>query len=101
MAYSDYLSDFARRFATKFDEIAAHHNMELGDEFEIAVCEALRIVLPNRFGVCRGFIVNNAGAKAGDDIIIVFDREGYPTLRLLPQDTFGRLEDIPAEAVCA
>src|SRR4051794_3054161 len=100
MAYSDYLADFAKRFATAFDEIAAHHNFELGDEFEVAVCEVLRRVLPHRFGVCRGFIVNDAGAKGGDDIII-FDREAYPTLRLLPQDRFDRLEDIPAEAACA
>lgn len=100
MSYTAYLRSFAEHFQRHFDEIAAHHNFELGSEFEIAVCKAMRKVLPNRFGICRGFIVNDSNARAGDDIII-FDRDRFPTLRMLPQDDFAQQNDIPVEAVCA
>ena len=97
MAYWDYLKNFAKRFQDRFDQIAARHNMKLGDEFETAVCKIIRDVVPNRFGVCRGYVVNDAAEAAGDDIII-FDRDRFPTLRLLPQNDFSKLEDIPVES---
>ena len=34
-------------------KLKAVHNFELGAEFELAMCSALRAVLPARFGVCR------------------------------------------------
>ena len=54
----------------------------------------LRIFLPSKYGVCRGFVVNRHGDKAGDDIII-YDQEKFPTLRLLPKDDFSLKEEIP------
>ncbi len=99
MLYDDWLSDVARRFQQKFDNIKATYNFDHGPEFEIAICEVLREILPRRLGVCRGFVVGRNGERAGDDII-VFDSQHFPTLRALATD-LSRKESIPAEAVLA
>ena len=99
MKYSGYLQRFGQ-FESLFELIAARYNFDYGDEFEFALCDALRAILPERFGVCRGFIVASDGRSAGDDLII-FDRIRFPTLRLLRQDSFARKEQIPVEAVYA
>jgi hypothetical protein len=57
-------------------------------------------VLPNRFGICRGYVVNSAGEEAGDDVII-YERLHYPTLRLLHEEDYARKEKIPIEAAFA
>lgn len=100
MLYDGYLKAVADKFDKHFSDIAAYHNFELGNEFEVALCQVLRRILPDRFGVCRGFIVTRDGKRAGDDIII-FNREHFGTLRLLDQNDFSRLEAIPVETVCA
>lgn len=100
MLYGDYLATVVREFNGIFDRITAHHNMEFGDEFEIALCQALRKILPDRFGICRGYIVTSAGTHTGDDIV-VFNRENFVTLRLLDQQDFSRKECIPFDTVCA
>lgn len=100
MLYNNYLNKLAIRFETLFREIGANHNFDFGPEFEIANCMALRAILPQRFGVCRGFVVPADGPPVGDDIII-FDRERFSTLRMIGQDSFARKEEIPLEAVCA
>lgn len=74
-------------------------NLEVGSELEIAICYALRRLLPERVGVCRGWIVDSSGAKAGDDII-VYDAARFPTLRGLGPDVALK-ERVPAEAVLA
>src|SRR5580704_5209058 len=99
MLYDNWLSDVARRFQQRFDEIKATYNFDNGPEFEIALCEVLREILPRRFGVCRGFVVGRNGERAGDDII-VFDAQHFPTIRALATD-LSRKESIPAEAVLA
>ncbi len=98
--YGGYLRTVASRFDHVFQQIAANHNFDLGHEFEIALCKALRVVLPQRFGICRGFVVTADGETAGDDLII-FQRDRFGTLRLLEQDTFANKESIPIETVCA
>jgi len=100
MLYNDYLKRVAELFEESFKRICVHHNTEYGDEFEIALCTALRRVLPDRFGVCRGYAVTSDGREAGDDILI-FNRESFGTLRLLEQDEFAQKERIPIETVCA
>src|SRR4051812_22586008 len=100
MAYTDYLVKFAENFEARYAAIAAKYNFDLGDEFEIAFCETMRTVLPGRFGICRGFLVNRKEESAGDDIII-FDRDQFPTLRMLPQNDYSRKEHVPVEATCA
>src|SRR5580658_2100999 len=99
MLYDNWLSDVARRFQQRFDEIKATYNFDNGPEFEIALCEVLREILPRRFGVCRGFVVGRNGERAGDDIV-VFDSLHFPTLRALATD-LSLKESVPAEAVLA
>jgi|ERR1019366_520635 hypothetical protein len=97
--YNDWLPQVAQRFQQKFESIQVAHNFDLGNEFEVAVAEVLREILPRRFGVCRGFVVARNGERAGDDII-VFDAQAFPTLRALATD-LSRKEAVPAEAVLA
>jgi hypothetical protein len=100
MLYDGYLETVATRFEAFFREISAEYNFDNGPEFEITLCKALRVTLPSRFGVCRGFVTTADGRTVGDDIII-FHRERFGTLRLLEQDTFAQKEKIPLETVCA
>lgn len=100
MMYKDYLKKVELRFNALFEGIAAHYNFDYGDEFEIALCQALRTILPQRYGICRGFVVTAENTSAGDDIII-YDRDRFPTLRLLSQECYDRKEFIPIEALCA
>jgi hypothetical protein len=98
--YDDYLRKVAERFANRFADIAAEFSFELGVEFEITLCRVLRQVLPQRYGICRGFVVTRDGDAHGDDIII-YDRDNFPTLRMVEQEGFERRESIPLEAVYA
>lgn len=96
--YGDYIENLHSRFLKRLDQIEAHHNFELGNEFEVAICQILRSFLPTKYGVCRGFVVSRDGETAGDDII-VYDQERFPTLRQLDKGDFSLLENIPIEAV--
>ncbi len=99
MLYDGWMSELACRADKRFSEIVATHNFDLGPEFEIALASFLREWLPSRVGVCRGFVIDAAGRKAGDDVI-VFDRSRFPTLRGLGDD-LSRKETVPFEAVLA
>jgi hypothetical protein len=98
--YRDYVVTISQQFESEFSSILANHNFELGPEFEIALCNALGRVLPEKYGVCRGYIVNAAGQCAGDDIVI-FDKLRFPTLLRSNTDRVMRKEYVPAEAVYA
>jgi len=100
LMYADFVQGIARSFDDALAAIETVHNFELGGEFEIAICETLRRVLPNRFGICRGYVVDSAGAVAGDDVII-YERLHYPTSRLLREEDYARKEKIPIEAAFA
>jgi hypothetical protein len=100
MKYNDYIKTISQRFKARLDEIATYYNFDLGDEFEIAICKILRVILPEKFGICRGHLVTAEGDQAGDDIII-YNRERFPTLRLLDGDGFTQKEHVPIEAVYA
>lgn len=100
MAYSDFLDEINIRTKELFSEISAEYNFDNGPEFEIALCKFLRIILPTKYGICRGFVVSKDGTTAGDDIII-YDQERFPTLRLLQSLDFGQKQKIPIEAVYA
>ena len=39
--YNDYIRKVSSRFNAHLDEIAAYYNFDLGNEYEIAICEAL------------------------------------------------------------
>src|SRR5680860_3734 len=98
--YDNYVVDLSKKFLNRLDDIKANYNFDLGDEFEIAICELLRQFLPLKYGICRGFVVDQDGKKAGDDIII-FDQIQFPTIRTHLRNDFSRKEQIPIEAVYA
>ncbi|MCH8823392.1 MAG: hypothetical protein IH984_07775 [Planctomycetes bacterium] len=100
MKYDNYIKTIADRFTTYLDEIATEHNFEHGPEFEIAICKTLRRALPSKYGVCRGYLVAADGDKAGDDIII-YNRERFPTLRMIDNEAFAQRENIPIDAAYA
>ena len=94
--YGDWLSSVTRQFQDAFGRIEAEYNFDLGPEFEIAICNVLRGLLPRRYGVCRGFVVAKDGTTAGDDII-VFEADRYPVLRSLGED-LSRKQKVPADS---
>src|SRR5690554_797229 len=98
--YDNFVENLSNKFHSRLEEISSDYNFDLGDEFEIAICEALRSFLPIKYGICRGFVVDSEGCKEGDDIII-FDQVNYPTIKLNKKDDYSRKENIPIEAVCA
>ena len=100
LKYDNYLTTVASRFESRLDEISATYNFDYGSEFEVALCKTLRLALPARYGVCRGFLVDVTGKKVGDDIII-YDHERFPALRMLDDEDFLRRESIPIEAAYA
>lgn len=100
LMYSNYVRDISDRFEQALARIKAEHNFEYGSEFEIAICKTLRAVLPQKYGICRGYVVSALGEKAGDDIVI-YDRMRFPTLRALETDDFASKEQVPIEAVYA
>jgi hypothetical protein len=95
--YGKYLNELSQAFEESLRRIQTNHNFEHGPEFEIAICETLRLILPDKYGICRGYVVDSAGDLAGDDIII-YDRIRFPTIRLEKEEKFDRKQRIPIEA---
>lgn len=100
MAYTKLIENISIAIEGQFMEISTRYNFDLGVEFEIGICELLSQILPEKYGVCRGFIVTGNDNFAGDDIII-YDKSRFPTLRLLTKDKFDKKQEIPIEAVYA
>lgn len=99
--YNDIIQHLSNAFSLEISKIEAVYNFDYGDEFEIAICKVLRRFLPNKYGICRGFVIDKMGNSAGDDIII-YDQELFPTLRVLDQEEeFVKKNQIPVEAVYA
>jgi hypothetical protein len=86
------------------DSVVGHSppatTIDYGVEFEVALCTAISRLLPDRFSICRGFVINKAGEKAGDDVII-YERHLFPAMRFLTRDDFALKEQVPIEAVAA
>lgn len=95
--YDNYLKTLNDRAVEAFKKIDAPTNLDFGPEAERAVYTWLRQTLPAKYGVCRGYIVNEAGDKAGDDLIL-FDPVNFPSLRAEGAPTFDRKEKIPVQA---
>ncbi len=95
--YSKLLETLSKKIDHYFTEIEASFGFDYGPEFEIALCKIFKELLPTKFGVCRGFIIDKYGSKAGDDIII-YDKLRFPTIRMLGDD-FAQKEQVPVEAV--
>jgi len=97
--YDNFVRRITDNFHAAISEIEAEYNFDYGSEFEVALCKTLRRVLPQKFGICRGFVIDQTGETAGDDIII-YERLRFPTLRSL-EDDYTRKEKVPIEAVFA
>lgn len=98
--YKDLVSKLTRRLSARLSLIEAQYNFDLGDEYEVALCEVLSDMLPARYGICRGTLVTVDGEEEGDDLII-YDRLGYPTLRASLGQNFAIKEQVPIEAAYA
>lgn len=98
--YGGFIERLSRKVEARLDDIEAVFNFDFGDEFEIALCMVLEDLLPEKFGVCRGFVVSSDGQKAGDDVII-YDKLACPTLRPGSGIRFATKEQIPVEGVYA
>ena len=98
MLYENYIERLSKRYLTELESIKVGYNFDYGDEYEIAVCRVLRLFLPTKYGVCRGFIVASDDERVGDDIII-YDKSKFPTLGLRDENEWSRKEFIPVEAV--
>ena len=85
MLYDNFVRRITDNFNAAISEIEAVHNFDYGSEFEVGLCKTLRRVLPQKFGICRGFVIDQTGEVAGDDII-VYERLRFPTLRSLEED---------------
>lgn len=99
-AYDDFAGKLSRKVVARLSLIEAQYNFDLGDEYEVALCEVLADILPARYGVCRGSLVTFEGEQAGDDLII-YDRMAFPTLRSSISPNFAIKEKVPVEAAFA
>ncbi len=98
--YNEYINRLSRKINARLSDIESIYNFDFGDEFEVAMCLLLEDILPSKYGICRGFVVSEAGVKAGDDLII-FDRLSFPMLRAYRGCEYAVKEQIPVEAVYA
>lgn len=96
--YDGFVERLSKKALLRLGEIESVHSFGLGEEFEVALCHLLTECLPERFGVCRGFVVNREGDKAGDDLI-VFDKLSFPVLRRMEDNRFATKQYVPIEAV--
>ena len=103
-SYSGYLRKISSRFKTRFDEILPHWNFDQGNEFEVELCTLLSELLPDKYGVCKGFITPIETSKSEEitsDDIIIYDKLTAPLLRPPTKHPFTRRESVPVEAVYA
>ncbi|WP_321414181.1 DUF6602 domain-containing protein [uncultured Desulfobacter sp.] len=100
LLYNDYVRRLSDKLHAQFDSIMAGYNFDFGPEFEIALCRVLINCLPQKFGVCRGFVVDADGEMRGDDIII-FAQDRFFTLRHGVGLDLTLKEQIPIEASIA
>ncbi|TLE24503.1 DUF6602 domain-containing protein [Vibrio cholerae] len=99
-SYNGYIKRLSSKVAARLNDIEAIYNFELGSEFEVAMCHLLTDLLPEKYGVCRGFVVSKDGDTAGDDLII-FDKMSFPLLRGSQVNHFAIKQQVPIEAVYA
>ena len=76
--------------------LSVDHSGTLGDETELAWRQFLGNILPNRYQVADGFVVDADGRRSDQIDLIVFDRQYSPPIFL-----GNRVQYIPAEAVYA
>lgn len=70
------------------------HNEEYGNYRENVVRELFDLVLPNRFGVSNGFVVNNVGDISTQCDIIIFDKTITPNIESDTNQKFYTVESV-------
>lgn len=100
MKYRNFIDKLSKRAKYLFDEIDSVHNFESGLEFESTLAGIFQDLLPDKYGVCRGYVTPEEGKPAGDDIII-YDRSSFPLIRPRKSGAFLDKEYVPAEATYA
>ena len=87
-----------KKMVAEFSAIreAIDHGGTLGDETEKAWRDFIGQLLPTRYQVCDGFVVDAQGLRSDQMDIIVFDRHYSP-----PLFQAGNVQYVPAEAVYA
>lgn len=98
--YNNFVKKLSERFKEQLSKIEVEYNFDYGPEFEIALCRLLSSALPQKFGICRGFLVDASGKMAGDDIIL-YAHDRFPTLRQGLGLDFTVKDQIPIEAAYA
>ncbi|MEK7122900.1 MAG: hypothetical protein AAB855_03525, partial [Patescibacteria group bacterium] len=68
MLYDNYVIDLAAKINSEISNIKAEYGFKIGRDFEFILCRLLSKILPNKYGIVRGFVVAKDGSKAGDDI---------------------------------
>ena len=100
MKYKNFLERVSSSFQARVNEIITEWNFDQGNEFETVVGLILREMLPEKYGICRGFVTPEDGDPKGDDLII-YDRLSAPLLRPTNGFEFTRKEYVPVESVYA
>lgn len=95
--YKDYIDRISKNAINHFDEIDPEWNFDQGHEFEIALGNILNKLLPDKYGICRGFVTQKDDKTAGDDLII-YDKLKSPLLRPSNDLLFTRKEYVPIES---
>ena len=100
LLYNDYVKRLSSRLGAQFSAIEAGYNFDFGPELEVALCRVLSECLPQKYGACRGYVVDAEGNLCGDDILI-FAQDRFFTLRQGIGLDFTVKEQIPIEAAIA
>lgn len=100
MFYNNYIERISKRFKSRFDEIDPQWNFDIGNEFELELATLLDELLPDKYGICRGFVTPLEGEAKGDDIII-YDKLNFPLLKPTTTSKFTKKESVPLEATYA
>ncbi|WP_445956737.1 DUF6602 domain-containing protein [Yeosuana sp.] len=97
MIYDNYIKKISDRFEKRFSEIDPQWNFDMGNEFETELATVIEELLPDKFGVCKGFVTPMEGNSRGDDIII-YDKMNVPLIKPPNTHKFTRKESVPLEA---
>ncbi|MCX9458462.1 hypothetical protein IG604_22310, partial [Vibrio cholerae] len=89
MYYKSIIENVSKVFSSYFDAISVTYNFDIGSEFEIALCHVFTHFLPEKYGICRGFIVDGDDNSAGDDLII-YDKSMFRAIRHMEIADFSR-----------
>jgi hypothetical protein len=98
--YNDYLKRISDVIESSYKSILAIHNFDHGSDFEIVICKLLKLLLPEKYSICRGHIIPKKGTPTNCDDIVIYDATSFIKVRPIENDLSAK-QHIPAEAVYA